>query len=64
MNGHFDERSRRRDRVTAGDRWQADPNDRSVLIFLSHNMLDLSQMAHGIGLGAWSASSCSIETPR
>jgi len=35
--------------------WQADPNDRSVLIFLSHNMLELSQMAQGIGLGAWSA---------
>jgi CubicO group peptidase (beta-lactamase class C family) len=38
-----------------GGWWQADPNDRSVLIFLSHNMLDLSQMAQGIGLGAWSA---------
>jgi CubicO group peptidase (beta-lactamase class C family) len=38
-----------------GGWWQADPNDRSVLIFLSHNMLELSQMAHGIGLGAWSA---------
>jgi CubicO group peptidase (beta-lactamase class C family) len=35
--------------------WQADPNDQSVLIFLSHNMLELSQMARGIGLGAWSA---------
>jgi CubicO group peptidase (beta-lactamase class C family) len=38
-----------------GSWWQADPNDRSVLIFLSHNMLELSQMARGIGLGAWSA---------
>ena len=38
-----------------GGWWQADPNDRSVLIFLSHNMLELSQMARGIGLGAWSA---------
>jgi CubicO group peptidase (beta-lactamase class C family) len=35
--------------------WQADPTDNSVLIFLSHNMLELHQMASGIGLGAWSA---------
>jgi CubicO group peptidase (beta-lactamase class C family) len=38
-----------------GGWWQADPTDRSVLIFLSHNMLELSQMARGIGLGVWSA---------
>ncbi|HEY7059551.1 MAG TPA: serine hydrolase domain-containing protein [Vicinamibacterales bacterium] len=38
-----------------GGWWQADPTDRTVLIFLSHNMLELSQMARGIGLGAWSA---------
>jgi CubicO group peptidase (beta-lactamase class C family) len=38
-----------------GGWWQADPNDRSVLIFLAHNMLELHQMARGIGLGAWSA---------
>jgi CubicO group peptidase (beta-lactamase class C family) len=38
-----------------GSWWQADPNDRSVLIFLAHNMLELHQMAGGIGLGAWSA---------
>ena len=38
-----------------GGWWQADPNDRSVLIFLTHNMLELSQMAQGIGLGVWSA---------
>jgi len=38
-----------------GGWWQADPNDRSVLIFLSHNMLELSQLSRGIGLGAWSA---------
>jgi hypothetical protein len=25
------------------------------LIFLTHNMLELQQMASGIGLGAWSA---------
>ena len=38
-----------------GGWWQADPNDRSVLIFLTHNMVDLQQMARGIGLGVWSA---------
>jgi CubicO group peptidase (beta-lactamase class C family) len=38
-----------------GGWWQADPNDRSVLIFLAHNMVELSQMARGIGLGVWSA---------
>jgi CubicO group peptidase (beta-lactamase class C family) len=40
-----------------GGWWQADPSDRSVLIFLSHNMLELHQMARGIGLGVWSAIS-------
>ena len=35
--------------------WQADPTDNSVLIFLAHNMLELQQMASGIGLDAWSA---------
>jgi CubicO group peptidase (beta-lactamase class C family) len=38
-----------------GGWWQADPTDRSVLIFLAHNMAELNQMARGIGLGAWSA---------
>jgi CubicO group peptidase (beta-lactamase class C family) len=38
-----------------GGWWQADPTDRSVLIFLSHNMLERSQMANGIGFGVWSA---------
>ena len=38
-----------------GGWWQADPTDNSVLIFLAHNMLELEQMASGIGLGAWSA---------
>src|SRR5262245_2586930 len=38
-----------------GGWWQADPNDRSVLIFLAHSMLELNQMARGIGLGVWSA---------
>jgi len=38
-----------------GGWWQADPNDRSVFIFLAHNMVDLAQMAQGIGLGVWAA---------
>jgi CubicO group peptidase (beta-lactamase class C family) len=38
-----------------GGWWQADPSDGSVLIFLAHNMVDLAQMATGIGLGVWAA---------
>lgn len=38
-----------------GSWWQADPNDRSVLIFFSHNMVELHQMARGIGLSVWNA---------
>jgi len=38
-----------------GGWWQADPNNGSVLIFLAHNMVDLAQMAKGIGLGVWAA---------
>lgn len=38
-----------------GGWWQADPVDRSVFIFLAHNMVDLEQMAKGIGLGVWEA---------
>jgi CubicO group peptidase (beta-lactamase class C family) len=38
-----------------GGWWQADPNDGSVLIFLAHSMVELHQMARGIGLGVWSA---------
>jgi CubicO group peptidase (beta-lactamase class C family) len=38
-----------------GSWWQADPTDGSVLVFLSHNMVELPQMAQGIGLAAWSA---------
>ena len=38
-----------------GGWWQADPNDGSVLIFLTHNMLELPQMMRGIGLGVWEA---------
>jgi CubicO group peptidase (beta-lactamase class C family) len=38
-----------------GGWWQADPNNGSVLIFLAHNMVDLAQMAKGIGLDVWAA---------
>jgi len=38
-----------------GGWWQADPNDGSVMIFLAHNMLQLEQLAKGIGLDVWGA---------
>ena len=38
-----------------GGWWQADPNDGSVMIFLAHNMVQLDQLANGVGLGVWSA---------
>jgi CubicO group peptidase (beta-lactamase class C family) len=38
-----------------GGWWQADPKEGSVFIFLAHNMVDLTQMANGIGLGVWTA---------
>ena len=38
-----------------GGWWQADPTDGSVLIFLTHNMVEMHQMMQGIGLGVWSA---------
>jgi len=38
-----------------GGWWRADPNDRSVMIFLTHNMVTLDQMAKGIGLGVYAA---------
>jgi CubicO group peptidase (beta-lactamase class C family) len=38
-----------------GSWWQADPTDGSVLVFMSHNMVTLPQMAQGIGLATWSA---------
>jgi hypothetical protein len=41
--------------VAYGGWWQADPNDCSVLIFLAHSIVELHQMARGIGLGVWSA---------
>lgn len=38
-----------------GGWWQADPNQRSVFVFLAHNMVGPAQMARGIGLGVWAA---------
>ena len=38
-----------------GSWWQADPTDGSVRLFLSHNMLELPQLARGIGLATWAA---------
>jgi hypothetical protein len=38
-----------------GGWWRADPGDDSVLIFLSHNMVEMDQLAAGIGLGVFSA---------
>lgn len=38
-----------------GGWWRADPLDDSVLIFLSHNMVELDQLAAGVGLGVFSA---------
>ena len=36
-----------------GGWWRADPNDSSVMIFLTHNMVRLDQLAKGIGLGVY-----------
>ena len=38
-----------------GGWWQADPTDGSVYILLSHCMVELPQLAQGIGLGAYAA---------
>jgi CubicO group peptidase (beta-lactamase class C family) len=38
-----------------GGWWQADPNDGSVLIFLTHNMVERQQFATGIGFGVYGA---------
>jgi CubicO group peptidase (beta-lactamase class C family) len=37
-----------------GGWWQADPSDGSVLVFLAHSMVEMPQMARGIGLEVWS----------
>ena len=38
-----------------GGWWQADPTDGSVMIFLTHNMIELEQFAQGIGLEVYGA---------
>jgi hypothetical protein len=38
-----------------GGWWQADANDNSVLIFLAHNIVELEQLAQGIGFGVYDA---------
>lgn len=38
-----------------GSWWQADPDDRSVMVLLTHNMVTLDQLDQGIGFGAWDA---------
>jgi CubicO group peptidase (beta-lactamase class C family) len=38
-----------------GGWWQADPGDRSVMIFLAHNLVELEQLACGIGFGVYGA---------
>jgi CubicO group peptidase (beta-lactamase class C family) len=38
-----------------GGWWQADPTDGSVLIFLTHNMVDRDQFANGTGFGVYGA---------
>ncbi len=38
-----------------GGWWRADPSNNSVLIFLTHNMLELEQLLNGIGLGVYDA---------
>ena len=38
-----------------GGWWQADPTDRSVMIFLAHNIVETEQLSRGIGLGVFGA---------
>jgi CubicO group peptidase (beta-lactamase class C family) len=38
-----------------GGWWQADPVERSIMIFLAHNALELAQLENGIGLAVFSA---------
>jgi CubicO group peptidase (beta-lactamase class C family) len=38
-----------------GGWWQADPNDKSVMIFLAHNMVERDQYEEGIGFGVYGA---------
>jgi CubicO group peptidase (beta-lactamase class C family) len=38
-----------------GGWWQADPSDGSVSVFLTHNVVELEQLARGIGTGVYAA---------
>jgi CubicO group peptidase (beta-lactamase class C family) len=38
-----------------GGWWQADPDDKSVMIFLAHNMVERDQFEKGIGFGVYGA---------
>jgi CubicO group peptidase (beta-lactamase class C family) len=38
-----------------GGWWRADPSNNSVLIFLTHNMVELEQLFNGIGFGVYDA---------
>ncbi|MEP6619807.1 MAG: serine hydrolase domain-containing protein [bacterium] len=38
-----------------GGWWQADPNDNSVKVFLTHNMVEREQFQNGIGFGVYGA---------
>jgi hypothetical protein len=38
-----------------GTWWQADANDKSVLIFMAQNMVEFDQLANGIGFGVYEA---------
>jgi CubicO group peptidase (beta-lactamase class C family) len=38
-----------------GSWWRADPLDHAVMLFLTHNMVSLEQLASGIGLGVYGA---------
>lgn len=38
-----------------GGWWQADSREKSAFVFLAHNVVDLEQLARGIGFGVWAA---------
>lgn len=38
-----------------GGWWQADPTDGSIMIFLTHNLIEMHQFAQGIGLDVYAA---------
>lgn len=38
-----------------GGWWRVDPSDRSIKIFLTHNMVEMEQLAAGIGIGVYEA---------